>query len=222
MATYHFPDKAIVNRTIPKTKFYEHATISRAIKEAFVSQIQQIIWSYKLSPETINLLPAKNLNEIEVFDVHIKTSEIDNGILQSIDRAIPHPIIYRLCFEDRVRTVLAYKRINESDDAKWVVEQYFSTEWMSSKEIEVSRVLLPVALDMSGLYDQILKSLIPIAANDGEDMRAHTGRLNEISQKQKEIIQLQSKMRNEKQFNRKVEMNAQLKALQSQLNLLQS
>ena len=94
MAFYQFPEKALVNRNIPKTKFYEHASITRAVKDTFVSQIQQITWAYKLSPETINLAAVKSLFEIQVFNIQLKTPEFNEGVLLSIDKAIPHPILY--------------------------------------------------------------------------------------------------------------------------------
>ena len=222
MSSYTFPDKAHVNRNIPKTKFYEHVSISRAVKDAFVSQIQQITWAYKLSPETTNLAAVKSLFEIQVFNIQLKTPELDNGVLLSIDKAIPHPIFYQLFFEDKMRVALAYKRINESDETKWVIEQYLSSEWLAVKDAEQLKTPLPIALNLGGLYEQMLKALMPIVANEGENIKAQTERLSQIMQKQKEIVQLQSKMRNEKQFNRKVEMNNQLKALQSQLAELQA
>ncbi|PKO43529.1 MAG: DUF4391 domain-containing protein [Betaproteobacteria bacterium HGW-Betaproteobacteria-22] len=222
MITYQFPDKALVNRNIPKTKFYEHASISRSLKDAFVSQIQQITWAYKLSPETTNLAAVKGLFEIQVFNIQLKTPDLDNGVLLSIDKAIPHPIFYQLFFEDKIRVVLAYKRLNEADETKWVIEQYLSSTWMTQAEVEQLKTPLPISLNLGGLYEQMLKALMPIAANVGEGIKAQTDRLSQITQKQKEIAQLQSKMRNEKQFNRKVEMNNQLKTLQQQLEQLQA
>lgn len=219
---YTFPTKALVNRPIPKTKFYEHASISRSVKDAFVSQIRQITWAYKLSPETTNLAAVKGLFEIQVFNIQLKTLELDNGVLLSIDKSIPHPIFYQLLFEDKMRVAMAYKRMNESDDAKWVIEQYLSSQWLAMAEIEQLKTPLPIALNLGGLYEQMLKALMPIPANEGESIKVQTERLSQITQKQKEIAQLQSKMRNEKQFNRKVEMNNQLKTLQQQLEQLQA
>lgn len=219
---YQFPNKALVNRNIPKTKFYEHAAISRAVKEAFISQIQQITWAYKLSPETINLEAVKGVFEVQVFNIQLKTPELENGVLQSIDKAIPHPIIYQLLFQDKIRTVLAYKRMSESNDGKWVVEKYFSSNWLTLEEAEACKQPLPISLNMGSLYEQMLKSLMPIKANEGESIKVQAERLNQLTQKQKEIALLQSKMRNEKQFNRKVEMNNQLKALENQLAKLEA
>lgn len=219
---YQYPQKAYVNRPIPKAKFYENANITKAVKDAFISQIQQITWAYKLSPETINLSSTKGLLEIQVFNIQLKAPELDEKVLLSIDKAIAHPIIFQLYFDDKVQLKVAYKRASESDETKWVVEQYLSSQWIGIDEANKARTNLPVALDLNGLYEQILKELLPLEANDGEGIKEQTHRFGLITQKQKEIAQLQSKMRNEKQFNRKVEMNKQLKTLQQQLDQLQT
>ena len=220
MAFHKFPEKALVNRNIPKTKFYEHASITRAVKEAFVSQIQQITWAYKLSPETINLAAVKGLFEIQVFNIQLKTPELNEGVLLSIDKAIPHPILYQLYFEDNMRIVLPYKRLNDSDETKWVIEQYLSSEWKTQAEAEQLITPLPIALNLGGLYEQLLKALMPIEAISGESIKDQTQRLNQITQKHKEIDQLKRKIKNEKQFNRKVELNSQLKILECQMSNL--
>lgn len=163
MSFYIFPNKALVNRNIPKTKFYEHASISRSVKDAFVSQIQQIAWAYKLSPETTNLAAVKGLFEIQVFNIQLKTPELADGVLLSIDKAIPHPIIYQLFFKDKMRVVMAYKRVNESDESKFLVEQYLSTDWLMLTEVEYLKTPLPIALNLGGLYEQMLKTLMPIS-----------------------------------------------------------
>jgi hypothetical protein len=74
-----------------------------------------------------------------------------------------------------------------------------------------------MALNLSGLYEQMLKELMPIEAKDGENIREQSARLKEITQKQAAIKKLEADIAKEKQFNRKVEMNAQLKILQKQL-----
>lgn len=216
-AVFQYPEKAYFNRTIPKTKFYENANINKSVKDAFVSQIQQIIWAYKLSPETINLSATKSLLEIQVFNIHLKEPDLYEGVLLSIDKAIPHPIIFQLIYNQKLKVIATYKRSNEADETKWVVDQYYSSGWISPQEQLQLRKPLPMALSLSGLYEQMLKDLIPIEAKDGENIREQSARLKEITQKQTEIKKLEADISKEKQFNRKVEMNAQLKILQKQL-----
>lgn len=220
-ALFQYPEKAYFNRTIPKTKFYENANINKSVKDAFVSQIQQIVWAYKLSPETINLSATKSLLEIQVFNIHLKELELNENVLLSIDKAIPHPIIFQLIYDQQIKVIATYKRPSEADEAKWVVDQYYSSGWITPQEQLQLRKPLPVALNLSGLYEQILKELIPIEAKDGENIREQSARLKAITQKITEIKKLEADITKEKQFNRKVEMNAQLKVLQKQLASIQ-
>lgn len=216
-AVFQYPEKAYFNRTIPKTKFYENANFNKSVKDAFVSQIQHIIWAYKLSPETINLSATKSLLEIQVFNIHLKEPDLSEGVLLSIDKAIPHPIIFQLIYDQQLKVIATYKRSNEADETKWVVDQYYSSGWISSQEQLQLRKPLPMALNLSGLYEQMLKELIPIKAKNGENIREQSARLKEVMQKQTEIKKLEADISKEKQFNRKVEMNAQLKILQKQI-----
>jgi hypothetical protein len=219
-AIYQYPQKAYVNRPIPKTKFYENANITKLVKDAFISQIQQITWAYKLSPETINLSATRSLLEIEVFNIQLKTPDLDEKVLLSIDKAISHPIIYQIYFDNKMQVKVAYKRTNESDETKWVVAQYFSSEWIAIDKVNSLKTHLPVALDLNGLYEQILKELVPLEATAGEGIKEQTQRFSLITQKQKEIEQLQRKIHNENQFNRKVAMNGQLNKLELELQAL--
>ena len=52
---FSYPRQAEFNRVLPKSKIYEHGKPSRAVRDCFVAQINQIVWQYKLAPETINL-----------------------------------------------------------------------------------------------------------------------------------------------------------------------
>ncbi len=56
-APFTFPQKAFLGRNIPKNRIYEHASPTKALKELFVREVDRITWSYKLSPETLNLPP---------------------------------------------------------------------------------------------------------------------------------------------------------------------
>jgi hypothetical protein len=219
-ALYQYPEKASVNRTIPKTKFYEKASITKTVKDAFIRQIQNIIWAYKLSPETINLNTTKDLLEIQVFNIILKAMNLDERVLLAIDKAIPHPIIFQLNFEDRIQVKLAYKRINEADSSKWIIDQYFSSPWLRAEEVKVSKSSLPIALNLTNLYEQILKELLPLKAKASENIKEQAERYNLIEQKKKEIEQLEKKIRNEKQFKRKVEFSNTLKELNKLLNEL--
>lgn len=214
---FTYPPQAAVGRVLSKTKVYEHAKPGTAVRALFVSQVEQITWAYKLAPETINLSPTSDVPEIEVFELALKGLKLDPSVLRSIDKAIPYPILFQLRYSGRIQTVAAYKRPSEADASQWVVSDYFSAPWQPESRVAPT---LPVSLDLRGLYEQLLRTLIPVSARTGESLREHVERVTLLRGKQSEIDKLAARLGREKQFNRKVELNAQLRSICKELNQL--
>lgn len=211
---FAYPKNSEFNRVVPKAKIYAHTRVSKRVKELFVSQVGEIVWRYKLSPDTINL-PARNgIREIQVFDIHLKTPEVDDAVLVAIDKAIPFPLVFQLIHGDMIQTEISFKRPSEADSSKWVVEARFRSEHRS---LGTTRDELPVALDLAGLYEQIIRRHIPIPARNGESITEQVARFLALEAKQRERQQLESRLAKEKQFNRKVEINTALRSLSQEL-----
>lgn len=213
-ALFSFPAQARVARVVPKNKIYEHGPVSSALRDKFVGQVEQITWAYKLAPETINLPARGGVAEIQIFDIVQKVSELDKDVLRAIDRAIPLPIIFQLHHEQHTRMVAAFKRPSEADTSKWVVDGYFAGNWLP---IDSPRQPLPVALDLQGLYEQLLRCLLPNSARSGESLPEQLARLNRLRSLHSERAKLDARMHKEKQFNRKVGLNARLREIQNEI-----
>jgi hypothetical protein len=214
---FHYPKQAAFERVLPKSKIYEHAKPSSAVREQFVSQIDKIIWQYKLAPETINLPARSDVPEIQIFTIVQKTPELSEDVLRCIDQAIPFPIFYQLTFDRRIKIKAAYKRPSEADTGKWVIDGYFETDWQAG---DSERSELPVVLDMAGLYEHMLRRLLPLPPRTGETLKTQIERLGQLRSKQNEYRKMEARLQKEQQFNRKVELNAQLRKLKSQLEIL--
>jgi len=149
-----------------------------------------------------------------VFDIHLKTPEIDDAVLVAIDKAIPFPLVLQLIYGDAMQTEVSFKRPSEADSSKWVIEARFRSEPHPLNTIHDE---LPVALDLAGLYEQIIRRHIPIPARKSESLAEQVARFVTLEAKQKAQKQLEAKFASEKQFNRKVEMNAALRSLSQEL-----
>lgn len=215
---FAYPKQAEFNRVLPKSKIYAHAKPSKAVKDLFVSQIGEIVWKNKLSPETINLPARHGITEIQVFEIALKTDELDEDVLRTIDKAIPFPIIFQLTNGDRIRFSCAYKRPSDADTSKWVIEAYFHTDWFHPSSFILHP--LPVALDLASLYEHLIRRHLPLPQRSGESIRDQVARYTAIQTKEKECQQLEGRLNREKQFNRKVEMNAVLRLLRQDLSEL--
>ena len=219
MILFDYPKNAAFGRVLPKSKIYEHGSPSAAIKALFVKQVEQISWQYKLAGETINIKGTKAVPEIQVFSVALKDAELKSEVLRCIDQAIPYPIIFELSFNDKVKAIAAYKRPSEADVSKWVLGSYLESEWLS---IDAERTSLPPALDLKALYAQLLRPLIPLKPLPKESLQAQMERFEQIRSKQRELEKHQSKLNKEKQFNRKVELNAACRQLQQEITQLET
>jgi len=139
-------------------------------------------------------------------------------VLQAIDKAITSPILFILSFENRIRYVAAYKRQSETGKNKWVVSSYFETEWLKE---DAETANLPIVLNLSLLYERLLKSLIPLQPRAGECLDTLVKRLEQLRKLEREIDKLEIKLKKEKQFNRKVEINRLLKELTATIEELE-
>lgn len=230
---FSYPKQSEFNRVVPKTKIYAHTRVSKRVKELFVSQVGELVWRYKLSPETINLPARHGIREIQVFDIHLKTPEIDDAVLVAIDKAIPFPLAMQLFHEAHmIASVVPYKRPSEADSSKWVTEKLFKVEGTrmkdegksgreaAKKELHNSTFTihpLPVALDLAGLYEYIVRHHIPLPPRAGECLADHVARFLALEAKRRERQHLEARLEREKQFNRKVELNATLRDLSLKL-----
>lgn len=220
-ALFAYPKQAEFGRTLPKNKIYEHSGANTRLKDLFVDQVDQIVWRYKLAPETINLAAKPGVPEIQIFAIQLKTSELHRDVLRCIDGAVQFPIVFELTqgqgAEARTQVVAAYKRPSEADSANWVCSDYFESGWMPATS---ERAPLPLALDLGGLYGQMLQRLVPIAARAHESLPDLIARTEAVQSKSREVAKTEARLAKEKQFNRRVELNSTLRQLKTELNQL--
>ena len=217
---FDYPTKARFGRKIPKSKLYENASVNTKLKDKFVNQIEKIVWQYKLAPDTLNLDATNKVPEIQIFNIFLKTKEVDQALLEVIDKAINYPIIFQIHKGNKVKIKAAYKRPSESANNKWVIESYFESEWLDK---DVAKQPMPQALDLGKLYEQILKSLMPaevISGKTSQTIDQQVSMIKQINLLQKELDKLNSKYKKEKQANRQFEIHKQIKLTQSQLDNL--
>ena len=214
---FDYPKKAAFGRILPKSKIYEHAGPSTAVKELFVRQVDQITWKYKLAPETINIPATKAVPEIQIFTITLKAGELKEDVLRCIDKAIPFPIIYEVSYAGKCRVIAAYKRPSEADSTKWVISSYFQTDWLLE---DTARNALPITLDLGALYEELLAPLISYPPNTGEMIQQRVERAETIRGQQQDLAKTESRLNKEKQFNRKVVINAEIRTMKQQLETL--
>lgn len=237
MTLYDWPRATAFGRVIPKNKIYEHAGANTTLKDLFVRDVDQIVWSHKLAPETINLAATKQVAEIQVFRIVQKIVALDRDVLRAIDRAIPFPLIFELTHGGRIKLAAAYKRPSEADSTRWVVGDYFESDWLPE---DAPRTPLPMALNMGALYERLLSPLVEgqtaqlilgmgeapqtpfihVAQEEPLSLEARIAQAEAIKVQAREVERIKARLAREKQFNKRVAINAELRTAKQELERL--
>ena len=213
-----FPKTTEFNRRIPKQKFYNHLSVSPQIKKIFVEQIAAINWTNKLAPTTLNVKNGERVTEIEVFHLLLNQKGLDERVLQLIDKEIPYHILFELEYEGQIQVWIGYKEESQTRAETFKVNRYYQTDWMTKDEIHFEIA----GLNMDALYDGLIKQAagdsLRIEAN--ESVGVAIQRTEEKEKLEKQILALEKKLYKEKQFNRQVQLNTELKILHKQMEEL--
>lgn len=211
----NLPRSTEFNKRIPKQKFYEKLNVTPALKRSFIDQIKTVIWRNKIAESTINISPGKTVIEIEIFEIQLCTPELDTDVLKIIDKEIPYHIVFILSYEGKYQAWTAYKEETASGNSAFKVDTYYHTEWLEEENLP----LKADGLDIDKVYENFVRQIAGDAlqtVND-ESLKESVEREKKREQLKKQIAALEAKIRKEKQFNKQVEMNSQLKRLKKEL-----
>jgi len=235
MDDYRFlniPDSCFVGSTIYKKLFYENAHLSSSDKSLFTDTINKVVWLYCLKPETINIPAYKDevreYPEIEVIEVILNKEYGLNRIAEIIMRTIPYPMLLIFKLEDKIRFYMAHQRTNQSDSSKNTIEEFISTDWLSNDsdlfaKLDIKQMrftnfytLYSDIVDAISIYN--LSAIMPTDDTvTGAKARELSAKIEDIEQR---IANLRSKLKKESQFNRKMELNIEIKRLEQSKNKL--
>ena len=211
------PQSTEFNRRIPKQKFYENLIISPTLKRVFVEQIRVIWWRSKIAPSTTNFAAGETVTEIEVFEVCLSAPLLDEAVLRQIDKEIPYHILFLLEYEGNYQAWTAYKEAAGSGTSALKVGSYYHADWMEE-------AALPLKLDglnTDKVYENFVRQIAgETLSGGGETLKESVERDKRRQELQKQIAALQVKVRRERQLNKQVQLNAELKKLKKELEEL--
>ena len=211
------PRTSAYGRIIHKAKFYEKMTVSSQLKRVFVEQIERIQWQSKIAPSTVNIAPGEQVQEIEVFVIRLNQRSLDTKVLSQIDKEIPYHILFLLQYGDEQQAWIAYKEQTTSGTFK--PDVYYHTQWLPQE----ARPLKLRGLNMDALYENLIRQVAGdrlAGESDAYDIQESIQRDKRRQRLQREIEALAKKVQSEKQFNRQVALNAELKRLRRELEEL--
>lgn len=213
------PKATEFNRRIPKAKLYENINITTSLKRLFVDQIKNIYWRNKIASTTTNLIDGKYVTEIEVFEINLNSLQVDIDLLKSIDSVIPYHILYILKYNGKYQAWIGYKEATDIEKKISKVDRYYHTNWLEETELIVKLE----GLNLDDVYENLVRQIAGDklqSDNSTESLKQSVERDKEIETLKKQISILQNKIRKEKQLNKQIEMNTELKKLKNVLEKL--
>lgn len=214
------PKSTEFNRRIPKQKFYEKLTVPPALKRVFIDQIKVIFWRNKIAATTMNLAAGEMVTEIEIFEVKLAEPKLDKAVLRQIDKEIPYHIIFLLEYDGKYQAWTAYKEAVGSGNNAFKVETYYHTDWLE----EINLPLKIDGLSIDKVYENFVRQIAGdvLQTKKQESLKDSVDRDNRRQELQKQITALQLKVRKEKQLNKQVRLNIELKKLKKELEDLKN
>jgi hypothetical protein len=199
--------RTFIGKKMPKKRFYENITLTNKMQEKFTNYIDSVIILNKFSKDTINIPKSKEVEEIFLFEIKLKSdnyiSKIDE-LLEIIDRSIQYHALFKIVLNNKIILKISYKNRSLSDFKKYVVDKYFSKEYSSEKDFEKEFLQVSNAINMNVLYDNILKLFLIFKDEKVENLVEKQKNYDDL---QKKIEELELKMIKEKQPDKQYELH---------------
>ena len=196
----NLPKSCLVNKFIPKKVFYEKSNINQITKEEFINIVDKIIWLYKLSPETTGINKTEDIEEIETFQIELKEKVIPKNVIKAVTNSIQYKILFILKYNEEFCYLIK-------------LEDIYYTKWNEDINFDFN------SINLSNLYESIAKRILH-EENNIKNFNEIIENINEKKELQDKIDKLTKRIKQENQFNRKVELNQELNKLLKEIGEL--
>lgn len=211
-----FIKQTLIEKKIPKQRFYDNAQVSSKIKSQFTTIIDTITLLHKLSEDTLNISKTDEVEEIFVFFITLKNTNATknlnlDSVLEVIDKSIPYPILFCIDMGNSYQFKIANKMRNKVNEHKSVIDIYLfkETKKESLEEFKVELSQVYNSLNLKVVYEKLLKIIL----SKLDDTR-NIDELLELHKKEKllryEISVLEKKVKKERQSDKQFYLHKEL------------
>lgn len=197
----NLPEITELHKPLPKSQIYKKFQFSNSQQTKFDADISRIDIVNEVSLRTIpSIQQGKKINSIYVLSVTLKTKDYDSKNIEKISKIIPQNLVFALQYEEEIQLAVFCEKI-------------FTTSWIHETKAK---------LELKGLnFDEVWENIIKQIEGGEWDSNLSLSENIELKEKkeklQKEIDVLKKKMKNEKQFNRQIEIKAEIKKLEAMI-----
>ena len=195
------PRSTQVNRRVAKEKLYQNATLAPHTREMIKDQIDSVFWRNKLADSTMAISAGETVTEIQIFEIQLRQRELDKRVLPAIAKAIPYKLLFILVFGDEAQV--------------WIEASgtFYNTDWQPLGGF----MLKFDGLNLDAVYENLARQISGGRLGTDGDIEEAVDRDKKRQKLERDITALEKKLLREKQFNKQVELNGELKRLRKEL-----
>ena len=237
IAALQLPADARVDQRVPKKLLVENGAPTAADKRQINDGIEELFWLAALKPATIGVPAyrddAREYLEIAVLSLTLRAGAKAPRLTELIHRAIPYPVFLVQSQPAGLSLSLAHLRWSQGQAGQTVLDGPLITATVDGQAPTAGDFLASLALtsqprqNLYALYQGWIERFEAQAAahHTGKfapaaDPAAAERRRNALAEHERlnrEITSLRARAAKEKQLNRRVELNLQVKQLESRL-----
>lgn len=138
----NFPEATVVHRRMPKEAFYKRLSLTTALKDKFVSDVDRIFVENSLTKDNLNLSADSDVKEILLLSITLKKQEFDGKVVDAIARQNHHQLVFLLIYEDQRQLALYHSKL-------------YRTQWMLEDDLKLEAKGFSLEEIWKGLIEQI-------------------------------------------------------------------
>ena len=198
---YALPTTAEVKKQLPKKAIYAKFDMNPSQRESFDADIARIDIVAIISPRTLPALAeGEEVKEFYVLAIRLKKKEYVAKNIVLLTNLIHQKMVFALHYEEEVQFAIYHTKL-------------ITSEWQTSEEASLPLL----GLNLSAVWENIVTYIGQIKIADGNSLVEQI-KVEELRAKLKvQINSLTQKLNKEKQFNRQIEINSEIKLLKKKL-----
>lgn len=193
------PESTEVRQFISKAAIYRKFELNNSQQTSFDEDIKKITIVNEISSQTVKL-SGNNDNSFFVLEVQLKHKNYDKKNIERLSKLIEQNILLLLTYEDEARLAVFKTILHE-------------TEWKPLENIKLTLT----GLSFDALWENVIRTVGRIETQEESTLEEQITSNIEKAKIQKQIDALKKKMKSEKQFNRQIEIKAEIKKLEEMI-----
>lgn len=193
------PESTEVRQFISKAAIYRKFELNNSQQTSFDEDIKKITIINEISSQTVKI-SGNDDNSFFVLEVQLKHKNYDKKNIERLSKLIEQNILLLLTYEDEARLAVFKTILHE-------------TEWKPLENIKLTLT----GLSFDSLWENVIRTVGGIETQEESTLEEQITSNVEKAKIQKQIDALKKKMKSEKQFNRQIEIKAEIKSLENYL-----